>query len=415
MMNTSNTPDKHSSKYLPQLGLYLLMAILGAALSLSAIRLFPAQFLPQDVYQRVEKAAEVPAVVRKQIIAQNTEQHNFVVAAVNRVGSSVVRIDTERTVTIPRPSFFDDPFFHRFFGADNTNEMPWEYRLYGEGSGFIVDKDGFILTNAHVVSGADRVKMTLKDGRVFQGKVQGVDEALDLAIVKIDGQNLPVAPLGSSKDVQVGDWAIAVGNPFGLDNTVTVGIISTLKRSSSQVGIPDKRLDFMQTDAAINPGNSGGPLLNERGEVIGINTAIRAGASGIGFAIPIDTAKAVRDTLARGEKISHPYMGIRMQTLTPELAKEFNSSQIKPFKLPEIQGVLVIQVLPKSPAESAGLQPGDVIAEVNKQSVKDAEQLQNIVNNSSIGQSLQLKVWREKKVREFSVKPTELRDTYKQD
>ncbi len=414
MMNTSNTPDKHSSKYLPLFGLYLLMAILGAVLSLTAIRLFPAQFLPQDVYQRPEKAAQVPAVATKQTIAQDTEQHNFVVAAVNRVGSSVVRIDTERTVTIPRPSFFEDPFFRRFF-TGNTPEMPWEYRLYGEGSGFIVDKEGFILTNAHVVSGADKVKMTLKDGRVFQGKVQGVDEPLDLAVVKIDGQNLPVAPLGSSKDVQVGDWAIAVGNPFGLDNTVTLGIISTLKRSSSQVGIPEKRLDFIQTDAAINPGNSGGPLLNERGEVIGINTAIRAGASGIGFAIPIDTAKAVRDTLARGEKISHPYIGIRMQTLTPEFAKEFNSSQIKPFKLPEIQGVLVIQVLPKSPAESAGLQAGDVIAEVNKQSVKDAEQLQNIVNNSSIGKSLQLKVWREKKVRDFSLKPMELRDTYKQD
>ncbi len=167
-----------------------------------------------------------------------------------------------------------------------------------------------LLTNAHVVDDADKVTVRLRDGRTFRGEVLGVDEPSDLAVVKIQGDNLPVATLGDSSQVQVGDWAIAVGNPLGLDNTVTLGIISTLKRSRVQVGIPDKRLDFIQTDTAINPGNSGGPLLNDRGEVIGINTAIRADAEGIGFAIPIDKAKAIKDRLARGESIPHPYIGV---------------------------------------------------------------------------------------------------------
>ena len=242
-------------------------------------------------------------------------------AAVRQVGPAVVRIDTERTVTKRSPidPSLEDPF-RQFFGDQGFSQMPREEHLRGQGSGFIIDRGGVILTNAHVIDGADKVTVTLKDGRVFEGKVRGVDEVTDMAVVKINGENLPVVALGSSDQVQVGDWAIAVGNPLGLDNTVTLGIISTLKRSSAQVGIPNKRLDFIQTDAAINPGNSGGPLVNAQGEVIGINTAIRADAMGIGFAIPIDKAKAIKDQLARGEKITHPYLGVQMTTLTPELA-----------------------------------------------------------------------------------------------
>lgn len=176
-------------------------------------------------------------------------------------------------------------------------------------------RQGIILTNAHVVSGVDRVKVSLRDGRTFEGKVRGSDRLSDLAVVKIEGKNLPTAPLGNSSELEVGDWAIAVGNPLGLDSTVTLGIISTLNRSSLQVGIPHQRLNFIQTDAAINPGNSGGPLLNARGEVIGINTAIRADAEGIGFAILIDNAKAIKDRLIRGETIPYPYIG--MQLLIP--------------------------------------------------------------------------------------------------
>ena len=197
---------------------------------------------------------------------------------------------------------------------------------------------------------------------------------------------------------------------MGLDNTVTLGIISTLKRSSSQVGIPDKRLDFIQTDAAINPGNSGGPLLNERGEVIGINTAIRAEAEGIGFAIPIDTAKAIKDQLARGEKIPHPYIGIRMVDLTPEIAREINRNSNAAITVPEIRGVLVVQVMPNSPAMVAGLRRGDVIVTIDGRAVTKADRLQDIISESSIGRKLRLKIQRGKQIQQLSVYPEELQE-----
>ncbi len=250
--------------------------------------------------------------------------------------------------------------------------------------------------------------VTMKDGRQLKGKVKGIDEPSDLAVVKIDGKNLPVAPLGNSSDLQVGDWAIAVGNPLGLDNTVTLGIISTLNRSSAQVGIPDKRLDFIQTDAAINPGNSGGPLVNDRGEVIGINTAIRADAQGIGFAIPIDKAKTIKETLAKGEKVQHPYIGIRMLSLTPALAKQSNSDPNSPMTVPEINGVLVVQVIPNSPAAKSGIRRGDVITQVDGLAVTTAEQLQTAVEKSKINQPLKFTLQRGEQTQEISVKPGEL-------
>lgn len=267
-----------------------------------------------------------------------------------------------------------------------------------------------ILTNAHVVRGADKVTVTLRDGRQFQGEVKGADEPSDLAVVKINGNNLPVAKLGNSAEVQVGDWAIAVGNPLGLDNTVTLGIVSTLNRPSSQVGIPDKRLEFIQTDAAINPGNSGGPLLNEQGEVIGINTAIRADGQGIGFAIPIDTAKAIKDNLARGERIPHPFIGIRMITLTPELAQEFNSDPNSMVMIPEIDGVLVVQVIPDSPAANAGLRRGDVVTKIDGKSITQADQLQRVVEKAQIGKPLRLEVRRGNATEQIAVRPGELQD-----
>jgi S1-C subfamily serine protease len=210
--------------------------------------------------------------------------------------------------------------------------------------------------------------------------------------------------------VKVGDWAIAVGNPLGFDNTVTLGIISTLKRSSAAVGIPDKRLDFIQTDAAINPGNSGGPLLNSRGEVIGINTAIRADAMGIGFAIPIDKAKAIYAQLAKGEQVSHPFLGIQMIALTPEMARENNSDPNAPLIVPEVTGVLVMRVVPNTPAEKAGIRKGDAIVQIEGQKVTQPEQLQNLVENSQIGQILKLKVRRGSQVKEVAVTTAQLRD-----
>ncbi|MCY7275405.1 MAG: PDZ domain-containing protein, partial [Phormidesmis sp. CAN_BIN44] len=188
------------------------------------------------------------------------------------------------------------------------------------------------------------------------------------------------------------------------------GIVSTLKRSSAQVGIPDKRIDFIQTDAAINPGNSGGPLLNDRGEVIGINTAIRADAMGIGFAIPINKAKSIKDQLARGETIPHPYLGVQMTTLTPEIAQQNNSDPNSAFIVPEVNGVIVIRVLPNTPAAVAGLRRGDVITQIDGQAVTKAEQLQGVVENSRLGQTLKVQLRRGDQTKQLSVKTAELKN-----
>jgi S1-C subfamily serine protease len=358
--------------------------------AIAAIALIIATFLPLPVL------AAVP------INAIPTEDNggSFVSKAVDLVGSAVVRIDTERTITRRI-----DPFY----GDEAMTGLPQQQLLRGQGSGFIIDRDGIILTNAHVVDRADKVTVILKDGRSLEGKVQGVDPVTDLAVIKVSGtKNLPIAQLGDSDRVKVGDWAIAVGNPFGLDNTVTLGIVSTLKRASSTVGMTDKRLDFIQTDAAINPGNSGGPLLNARGQVIGINTAIRADAMGIGFAIPINKVKTISTQLARGEKVSHPYLGVQMVTLTPQIATENNSDPNAPFQIPEINGVLVIRVLPNTAASIAGMRRGDAILEVNGEAIHDANQLQDVMENSRVSQQLDVRILRDGKDRIVKVLPKEL-------
>ncbi|MGQ4650106.1 HhoA/HhoB/HtrA family serine endopeptidase [Lyngbya aestuarii] len=384
---------------------HLLAILLGTILAVGVYQVLPSLAAPAPI----NTEPGTPTLTAQRQPAANPVTHSsFVTAAVNRVGPAVVQVDTERTVTRRVDPFFDDPFFRRFFGEGVSPQLPEERRLRGQGSGFIIDPSGIILTNAHVVDQADKVTVILKDGRTFEGKVQGADKVTDLAVVKIDGRDLPVAPLGDSEQVQVGDWAIAVGNPLGLDNTVTLGIISTLQRSSAQVGIPDKRLDFIQTDAAINPGNSGGPLLNEQGEVIGINTAIRADAMGIGFAIPVNKAKAISDQLVRGGKVAHPYIGIRMVTLTPELAQENNRDPNSPFLVPEVNGVLVVQVLTNTPAASAGIRRGDVVVEIDGQSIASTDQLQRIVENSGVNRVLKVKIQRGNRTNTLSVRTDEL-------
>ena len=390
-----------------QLSTHILAIFMGVLLTVTSLRVLPsvAEPGPNPVTESLTKVAQKPSSAAAAIGG-----HSFVTTAVNRVGSAVVRIDTERTITRRNDPFMEDPFFRRFFGDSFPQQSPTE-QLRGLGSGFIIDKSGVILTNAHVVDKADKVTVRLKDGRTFEGKVRGIDEVTDLAVVKINaGNDLPVAPLGSSRNVQVGDWAIAVGNPLGFDNTVTLGIVSTLKRSSAQVGISDKRLDFIQTDAAINPGNSGGPLLNGLGEVIGINTAIRADAMGIGFAIPIDKAKAIATQLQRNGKVAHPYLGVQMVTLTPELAKQNNSDPNSMLMIPEVKGVLVLRVVPNSPAAIAGIRRGDVIVQIDNKAITSAEQLQSIVEDSSLGQALQVKVQRGNQTQILSVRTAELKD-----
>lgn len=321
---------------------------------------------------------------------------NFVSKVVQEVGPAVVRINAERTVASNQnvPPAFNDPFFRQFFG-NQVPEMPEEQIQQGTGSGFIISDDGKILTNAHVVEGSTKVTVNLKDGRVLDGKVLGVDSLTDLAVIQVQGENLPVAQLGNSDNLVIGEWAIAIGNPLGLDNTVTTGIISATGRSSSQIGVGDKRLDFIQTDAAINPGNSGGPLLNAQGEVIAINTAIIKNAQGLGFAIPINRAAEIAEKLILQGKVDHPYLGIAMVPLNEQTKQQLN--QTEGFKLTDEEGVMVVKIMPNSPAAQAGLQQGDIIQSIEGEKIADPSQVQKKVESTQVGSDLTLNLQRDRK------------------
>ncbi len=387
---------------LKQLTLYLTLLGLGAGAGVLGSRYLMAE------QQLVTPPEAIPAVSQslpsRQLSRPASANLNFIAEAAERVGPAVVRIDSARKLSsqdVPEP--FKNPFFRRFFG----NEMqPPEKRVErGTGSGFIISADGRLITNAHVISGADSVKVTLKDGRTFPGRVVGVDSVTDVAVVKIEAKNLPTVSLGSAEKLIPGEWAIAIGNPLGLDNTVTVGIISALDRSSSQVGVPEKRVSFIQTDAAINPGNSGGPLLNAKGEVIGINTAIRAGAQGLGFAIPIETAQRVANQLFTKGRVEHPFLGIKMVTLTPDLRKELNEDSSVGFKVTRDTGVIIINVAKNSPAAQAGFQPGDMIEKVGGKPIKSAAEVQQQVEASRIGANLEVEVTRQGSRKTLQVRP----------
>ncbi|MDY7008321.1 MAG: HhoA/HhoB/HtrA family serine endopeptidase [Cyanobacteriota bacterium] len=327
--------------------------------------------------------------------------YNFIAQAVEKVGPAVVRIDAAKKLTTQVPEAFQNPLFKRFFGENLP--IPEERVKRGTGSGVIINSNGRLITNAHVVSGADTVQVTLKDGRVFEGQVKGVDSLTDVAVIEIEATGLPEVSIGKSEKLIPGQWAIAIGNPLGLDNTVTVGIISAIGRSSSQVGIPDKRVRFIQTDAAINPGNSGGPLLNSRGQVIGINTAIRADAQGLGFAIPIETAKRIADELFDNGKVEHPFLGISMVDLTPEVRDEINKRL--ETNIQQNQGVVIMRIIEDSPAAKAGLRQGDVIQRVGGVAVKSPVEVQQQVEQSLVGKDLAVEVIRDRKITKILVKP----------
>ena len=335
-----------------------------------------------------------------------TGDPNFVVAVVQNVGNAVVRIDSARTVTSQVPEEFSDPFFRRFFG--NRIPQPRQRTQRGSGSGFIIDSSGRILTNAHVVDGADQVTVTLKDGRTYDGEVLGEDPVTDVAVIKISTDNLPTIKLGNSDNLQTGEAVIAIGNPLGLNNTVTSGILSATDRSSSDIGASDKRVDYLQTDAAINPGNSGGPLLNARGEVIGMNTAIIRGAQGLGFAIPINTAQKIAQELITKGRVDHPYLGIQMATLTPSIKQRILNRTNGRVNIVANQGVLLVRIVPQSPAAFAGLRPGDVVKSMNNQTITNVEDVQKIVENSKVGTSLSMEVERNSRSIKLTVVPAPL-------
>ncbi|MEB3362397.1 MAG: trypsin-like peptidase domain-containing protein [Synechococcaceae cyanobacterium] len=333
-------------------------------------------------------------------------RQSFVAAAVRRSGPAVVTIDTERLVQTPGAAtgvprgLLLDPLFRQFFGMMPMMPMPQaptQRKERGQGSGVIFQADGLILTNAHVVEQTDRVTVGLQNGQRVEGKVVGLDKLTDLAVVKLNGNGpWPVAPLGNSDALQVGDWAIAVGNPYGLDNTVTLGIISNLNRKASKLGITDKRLDLIQTDAAINPGNSGGPLLNADGEVVGINTLVRTGpGAGLAFAIPINRARNIAGQLVASGRARHPMIGVALDVV----------------RLPNGDpgtGALVANVQPGGPADQAGLRAGDVILAISGRPVQMPADVISAVEANGLGRSLSISVQRAGQRLQMEVMPGDL-------
>ena len=411
-MPTSNSPNPSTHHALPKgrrIATYGLLTLLGTG----ALVLFN-QTTPSAASWSDWLSGDSPPVAQEvsTTVAQNSlpvaQSTSFIADAVERVGPSVVRIDASRRVVQRVPRIFNDPFFREFFGGDRLPEAPRSRVQQGTGSGFIIDADGLILTNAHVIEGAEQVLVTLKDGREFAGEVLGVDPLTDLAVIRVDAANLPTVTLGDSEQLRPGEWAIAIGNPLGLDNTVTAGIISATGRSSSQVRVPDKRVSFIQTDAAINPGNSGGPLLNEQGQVIGVNTAIIGGAQGLGFAIPINAAQEIAQDLIANGRVDHPYIGIQMRSLTPAVREVLNAEAPDNLKISADAGVVVLGVQQGSPAAQAGLRTGDVIRSLGGQPTDDAETVQKIVQETDIGAVLPIVVDRQGQQIELSVRPAAL-------
>ncbi|HEY9704867.1 MAG TPA: HhoA/HhoB/HtrA family serine endopeptidase [Allocoleopsis sp.] len=398
----SNKPESKSANW-QKVTTYISLVLLGGSLSFAGNYLVgktaPVSSQTKETKINPPKTNNnAPTIQSKLPITPET---NFITNVVDQVGPAVVRINSSRTVKSEFPSDFPIP--RRFGGLPFPQER--ERVESGTGSGFIINSNGQILTNAHVVAGADTVTVTLKDGRNLQGKVLGSDPLTDVAVIKVQGNNLPTISLGNSDNIKPGEWAIAIGNPLGLDNTVTAGIISGTGRSSSQVGVPDKRVAFIQTDAAINPGNSGGPLLNANGQVIGINTAIIRGAQGLGFSIPINTAQKIANQLIAKGKVEHPFLGIQMLTITPELKKRINNDPEGTITIDTDKGVLIAKVLPDSPARQGGLKVGDVIQKVQGQSIKDAADVQRIVENSQVGGNLPIEVIRNGKTLTVTIKP----------
>jgi serine protease Do len=345
--------------------------------------------------------ANPPATVK--IAEQNEPSRTGFAPVVKRVLPAVVSVSSTKIVkTSGRDQQGQqlDPFFRQFFGDNSGGQqfnLPDEQRSEGVGSGVIVSPEGYVLTNNHVVDGATTVMVKLSDNRELKARVVGTDSKTDIAVLKIDAGNLPAITLGNSDGVQVGDYALAIGNPFNVGKTVTMGIVSATHRGMGNE--IEEYEDFIQTDAAINPGNSGGALVNERGDLIGINTAIIAhgssGNQGIGFAVPVNLAKNVMDQLIRDGKVTRAFLGVSIQDVTPAMAKAFQKK--------EPGGVLVSDVSPNTPASRAGVQQGDIVLGVDSKPILDSNQLRNTISSMAPEAHIVLKVWRNGAERDLPV------------
>ena len=347
--------------------------------------------MPNGIVRPVATAPQTP------IAGGNAK--NFVEIA-KTVKPAVVNIASSRSGKAgdgPQSSPFDDPFFRRFFGDEffKRDQPHRERKERGQGSGVIVDPNGLIITNNHVVNKADEIRVFLSDKREFKGKLIGTDTKTDIAVVKIEATGLSTIPLADSDQLEVGEFVLAVGSPFGLTQSVTMGIVSAVGRAS--MGIAEYE-DFIQTDAAINPGNSGGALVNVRGELVGINTAIfsqSGGNMGIGFAVPSNLARTIMDQLVKGGKVVRGWLGVAIQELTPELAAQFG--------LADTKGVLVSDVMDDSPAKKAGFERADVITEYDGKPMDSPTHLRNAVAQTPIGRKVPIKLIRDKKMKTIDV------------
>ncbi len=365
-------------------------------------------FLPLNVKNRVANVTLDAVQSDVGVQARISDEGAFMKIA-KEVGPTVVSVSTEYITKMRNEIYYSpfgyDNFFDRFFNDFFEDRPEREFRQRGLGSGVIIDESGYILTNEHVIRGADKITVTLTDGREFRGELRGKDERSDLAIIKIEAKSLPVAKLGDSDKARIGQWAIAIGNPFGYavqsaKPTVTVGVVSAIDRLLPvAIGRGRDYSGLIQTDAAINPGNSGGPLVNIKGEVIGINVAIfstSGGYQGIGFAIPVNTAKDILKRLIEGKKILYGWLGISLQNMDSALADYFNLS--------DMEGVIVAKVLSDSPAEKGGLKEGDVIRRFDGKKIKDLKALIKIVGQASIGKSIVVGIIRDKKEMPITVR-----------
>ena len=338
---------------------------------------------------------------------QSLNKQSFVSKALDISGDAVVTIETQRRIMASSegvfpPDILNDRYFERFFGFRGL-QVPRSRIEKGQGSGVIFSKNGLVLTNAHVVEKTDQLIVGLSDGRRVVGNVVGEDSLTDLAVIKLKAKGpWPTAKLGNSDNLKVGDWAIAVGNPFGLENTVTLGIISNLNRDVAQLGISDKRIDLIQTDAAINPGNSGGPLLNSDGEVIGINTLVRSGpGAGLGFSIPINRARKIAEDLITNGRGKHPMIGVTLSS---------NIKQKSDFLSQTEDGAIIKYVMPNGPAEKGGLKVNDLIISINNEKISTPADVVQKINHNNLKSTLQIKILRESNEYIKIIRPIDIYD-----